>query len=109
MRYPVFRVLLVLGVSLLLFGVSADRLPNQTPETQVFKIDTIIDATGIISDSADLKGFITTNETHDGVLHKREVLAQVVFSDSLRTSGGEISENRGFSWDSGGNPGRLTI
>ncbi|MDD1724694.1 MAG: hypothetical protein LUQ07_06170 [Methanospirillum sp.] len=82
--------------------VTADRLPNQTPETQVFTVDTIIDVTGIISDAADLDGFITTNETHDGILRRREVVAEVFFSDSLRTSGGKINENRGFSWDSRG-------
>jgi len=34
---------------------SADRLPTQVPENQVFTIDTLIDATGAVSDSSSMQ------------------------------------------------------
>ena len=34
--------------------VTADRLPNQTPENQIFAIDTVIDVTGVVDDGNSL-------------------------------------------------------
>lgn len=99
-----FRVVtslfILLIICLLAPGIYADRLPNQTPESQLFTIDTNIMAVGIITDSSELDMDITSNETHTGILRKREVFSHLIYSDSLRTSGGKMSENRGLTWDS---------
>lgn len=48
--------IIFLGVGLFLFisTVSADRLPSEVAENQLFTIDTLIDATGIVSEESEL-------------------------------------------------------
>jgi len=42
---------------------SADRLPSQVPENQVFTIDTLIDATGAVSDSSSMQWVLDDQNT----------------------------------------------
>jgi hypothetical protein len=81
--------------------VGADRLPNQTPENQIFTIDTVIDATGAVNDKNTMTHVITnTGAIPDGTLDEFEVIADVTFKDSILTNGGKITENKNFGFDS---------
>lgn len=44
----------MVGLLLFISTVSADRLPSEVAENQLFTIDTLIDATGIVSEESDL-------------------------------------------------------
>lgn len=112
--------LMVVMVLICMFGwVIADRLPNQTPENQIFTVDTVIDATGTIDSSSDLHWLIASpGAIETGILanHVTEVdegpndidfynpagkgIADVVYKDSILTNGGRLSENKNFDFDS---------
>lgn len=80
---------------------AADRLPNQTPENQVFTIDTVIDATGAVDDKNDMSWVIASpGAIPTGHLGYTQVIADVKFKDSLLTNGGKIAENKNFAFDS---------
>nr|WP_319540741.1 hypothetical protein [uncultured Methanospirillum sp.] len=54
-------VLVAIAAMIMLPGfVSADWLPNQTPENQVFSIDTVIDATGTVDDKSTMNWIIAS-------------------------------------------------
>ena len=51
-----YAIVLVMFILVTVIGLaSADRLPRQVPENQVFTVDTIIDATGQVSDSSSME------------------------------------------------------
>ena len=82
--------------------VSADRLPNQTPENQIFTIDTVIDATGSVDDANSMSWVVASpGAIPTGQLGYNQVIADVTYKDSLLTNGGKISENKNFDFDSG--------
>ena len=100
------RVCFVLGflVVLLFFScgsVTADRLPNQTPENQVFGIDTILDVTGPVDDMNSLKWVIASpGAIPTGIMGSAQSIADVTYRDSILTNGGKVSENKNFGFDS---------
>ena len=49
---------------------TADRLPSQVPENQVFTVDTIIDATGQVSDSSSMQWVLDDQNTKYHVLNR---------------------------------------
>jgi len=80
---------------------AADRLPNQTPENQVFSIDTVIDVTGQVDDATRMAWVIASpGAIPTGVLGYTQVIADVSFKDSILTNGGKLSENKNFAFDS---------
>lgn len=92
--------------------VAADRLPNQTPENQIFTIDTVVDATGAIDSGADMSWIITTpGAIGTGLIANHQenpygwpwigypqgkVIADSVYKDTLLTNGGKMIENKNF-------------
>ena len=51
-----YAIVLVMFILVTVIGLaSADRLPRQVPENQVFTVDTIIDANGQVSDSSSME------------------------------------------------------
>lgn len=112
-RYVIFILFLTL-VGSSLIG-TADRLPNQTPENQIFSVDTVIDATGLIDSQSDSVGLVTTpgaiedrNLANHDVIGATtrysypigKVIADVKYKDSVLTNGGKIAENSNFGYDS---------
>jgi hypothetical protein len=88
---------LVIGVG---FAV-ADRLPNETPENQIFSIDTIIDVTGMVSDSTRLSWVIASpGSIPTGILGAQQSIADISYRDSILTNGGKLSMNKNFAFDS---------
>ncbi|PKL59922.1 MAG: hypothetical protein CVV33_05360 [Methanomicrobiales archaeon HGW-Methanomicrobiales-4] len=81
--------------------VSADRLPNQTPENQIFTIDTVIEVTGAVDDASSMAWVIASpGAIPAGQLGYYQSIADVSFKDSILTNGGKISENKNFDFDS---------
>ncbi len=81
--------------------VIADRLPNQSPENQVYAIDTVIDATGAIDSGAKMDWVISSpGALHSGYLDSNRVVAVSQVRDTLLTNGGKLSETKNFGFDS---------
>ncbi|PKL59026.1 MAG: hypothetical protein CVV33_09830 [Methanomicrobiales archaeon HGW-Methanomicrobiales-4] len=81
--------------------VTADRLPNQTPENQVFNIDTIIDVIGMVDTSTQLSWVIASpGSIPSGSLGYQQSVAEISYRDSLMTNGGKLSLNKNFAFDS---------
>lgn len=86
---------------ILAISASADRLPNQTPENQIFTIDTVLDVTGAVDDSSMLKWVIASpGAIPTGILGDSQSIADVTYRDAILTNGGKISENKNFDFDS---------
>jgi hypothetical protein len=80
---------------------AADRLPNQTPENQIFTIDTVIDVTGAVDDKTTMAWVIASGGSiPTGILGNRQVVADINFRDSILTNGGKLAENKNFGFDS---------
>ena len=56
---------------------AADRLPRQVPENQVFTVDTIIDATGQVSDSSSMQWVLDDQKITYTVLNRASAVAPV--------------------------------
>ena len=79
----------------------ADWLPNQTPENQVFSIDTVIDATGSVDDMTSLSWIIASpGSIPDGILESGQSISDVTYKDSILTNGGKLAENKNFNFNS---------
>ena len=94
--------LLVAIICCMVIGtVSADRLPNQTPENQIFSIDTVIDVTGAVDDKTTMSWVIASpSAIPTGILGASQAIADVTYRDSILTNGGKISENKNFDFNS---------
>lgn len=119
MKYGYAFLISLITLLMISAFVAADRLPNQTPENQVFTIDTVIDATGLIDAATDMTWVITSPgaietgslASHgvnvvDGVSFNSlyypagKVIADVVYKDSVLTNGGKLAENKNLGFDS---------
>nr|WP_319540671.1 hypothetical protein [uncultured Methanospirillum sp.] len=80
---------------------AADRLPNATPENQVFSIDTVIDATGSVDDKTTMSWVIAgPGSIPNGILGSGKVISDVTFKDAILTNGGKLAENKNFDFSS---------
>ncbi|PWR74358.1 hypothetical protein [Methanospirillum lacunae] len=99
------RNILYIGIISLLFatgGVTADWLPNQTPENQMFSITTVIDVVGYVSDSTSLSWVIASpGAIPTGILAPGQSVADVSYHDSTMTNGGHLMMNKRVDFDSG--------
>jgi len=98
----VFAAIVALVALVAVVGfAAADRLPNQTPENQIFSIDTVIDVTGVVDDSTNMAWVITNGGSiPTGTLLARQVIADVTYKESVLTNGGKLAENKNFAFDS---------
>ncbi len=92
----------MLVVFFAMIGYAAgDRLPNQTPENQVFSIDTVIDVTGFVSDNTMLSWVIASpGAIPTGILGASQSIADITYRDSIMTNGGKLSMNKNFDFSS---------
>ncbi len=97
-----FHLLLALGFIVMVSGSTyADWLPNQTPENQVFSIDTVIDATGSVDDATSLSWIIASpGSIPEGILEPGQSISDVTYKDSILTNGGKLAENKNFDFNS---------
>ncbi|HWQ67531.1 MAG TPA: hypothetical protein VN372_11780 [Methanospirillum sp.] len=95
----VITALVILSVVSMI--ASADRLPNETPENQIFSIGTVLDVTGSIDDSIALAWVIASpGSIPTGILGVQQSVADITYTDSIMTNGGKIIENKNFEFDS---------
>ncbi len=107
--------ILLLTLLLTIGLVIADRLPNQTPENQIFLIDTLIDAIGPIESASDLSwlitspGAITTGSIGSHLDRSGgsyflypggKVISDARYKDAILTNGGRLSETKNFGFNS---------
>ncbi|MDD1728148.1 MAG: hypothetical protein LUQ50_03650 [Methanospirillum sp.] len=80
---------------------AADWLPNQTPENQVFSIDTVIDVTGAVDDKSTMSWVIASPDSiPEGILGAGQSIADVTYKDAILTNGGKLAENKNFDFNS---------
>lgn len=80
---------------------TADRLPNQTPENQIFSIDTVIDVTGMVDDKTTMSWVIASpGSIPTGILGATQSVADITYRDAILTNGGKLSENKNFDFSS---------
>lgn len=93
-------ILILVGIA---GATAADRLPNQTPENQVFSVDTVINTTGEVASGINLGWDINSpGPIETGTINSENgVIAIVAYKDSILTNGGKLSENNNFNFDSG--------
>jgi hypothetical protein len=98
----VFAVIVALVALVAVAGfAAADRLPNQTPENQLFTIDTVIDVTGVVDDKTTMTWVLTNaGAIPTGTLGFKQAIADVTFKDAILTNGGKLAENKNFAFDS---------
>jgi hypothetical protein len=101
MRWGYCIICSFICLSLLAGWVYGDRLPNQTPENQVFSISTIIDVTGMVDDSTRMSWVIASpGSIPGGILGYKQSIADISYRDSIMTNGGTLSMNKNFAFDS---------
>ncbi len=101
MKYPIVLSLVLASLLVSCGGALADRLPNQTPENQVFSIDTVIDVVGMVDDRTTLSWVITSpGSIPSGILGYQQVIADITYRDSTLTNGGRLAMNKNFAFDS---------
>ncbi|WP_319579140.1 hypothetical protein [uncultured Methanospirillum sp.] len=98
----VFAALIAVVALVAISGLAAaDRLPNATPENQVFSIDTVIDATGAVDDKTTMSWVIAgPGSIPTGILKSGQVISDVTFKDAILTNGGKLAENKNFDFSS---------
>jgi len=80
---------------------AADRLPNETPENQLFSLDKVIDVTGIVDEKTQMSWVIASpGAIPTGSLGYTQVIADVTYKDAILTNGGKLAENKNFAFDS---------
>lgn len=101
MKYTVFQTIAFVILCLLVGVGAADRLPNQTPENQMFFISTIIDVVGMVEDSSSFSWTIASpGSIPSGSLGAGQSVAQMNYHDSIMTNGGELKLNKNIDFDS---------
>jgi len=100
-RSAAFTWCLALVLLLFVSSVYADRLPNETPENQIFSIDSLIDATGPIEQSM-LQSWVlaSPDSIPTGILGSRQSIADTMYKDHILTNGGRLSLNKNYQFDS---------
>lgn len=110
MKISIIILFLLLGINLFQIA-SADRLPSEVDENQIFTIDTEIKAIGIMSEESSVdwtidyqrlyvNGDYDYGHIHDGKLNRTESIAILQWDDSLRSSGGSIAMGKKISYNS---------
>ncbi|MDD1728354.1 MAG: hypothetical protein LUQ50_04690 [Methanospirillum sp.] len=101
MKFGYIATIALIALVAIVGFASADRLPNATPENQLFSIDTVIDATGAVDDKSTMSWVISNpGATPTGILEKGQSIADVTFKDAILTNGGKIAENKNFDFNS---------
>ncbi len=101
MRFSIAALITMVALVAISGLAAADRLPNATPENQVFSIDTVIDVTGAVDDKTTMSWVIAgPGSIPTGILKAGQVVADVTFRDSILTNGGKLAENKNFDFSS---------
>ncbi len=97
------RAIIILCIAILSFVLitGGDRLPNQTPENQIYSIDTTLDAVGIVDDKNSMSWVVASpNAIPTAIPGEGQSVSDTLFIDSILTNGGKLSENKNFDFSS---------
>jgi hypothetical protein len=101
MKFVFAAIVAVVALVAVTGFAAADRLPNATPENQIFSIDTVIDATGAVDDKSTMSWVIATpGKIPTGILGEGQVISDVTYKDAILTNGGKLAENKNFDFNS---------
>jgi len=101
MKFGYIATIALVALVAIVGFAAADRLPNQTPENQVFSIDTVIDATGAVDDKSTMSWVIATpGAIPTGILKAGQSISDVTYKDAILTNGGKLAENKNFDFNS---------
>ena len=101
MKYAFAAIVALVALVAVSGFAAADRLPNQTPENQIFSIDTVIDVTGAVDDKTTMAWVIATpGSIPTGILGYTQSVADVTYKDAILTNGGKLAENKNFAFNS---------
>jgi hypothetical protein len=101
MKFAFAALIAVVALVAVTGFAAADRLPNATPENQVFSIDTVIDATGAVDDKTTMSWVIASpGAIPSGILKKAQSISDVTYKDAILTNGGKLAENKNFDFSS---------
>ncbi len=101
MKFGYIATIALVALVAIVGFAAADRLPNQTPENQVFSIDTVIDATGAVDDKSTMSWVIASpGKIPTGILGASQSISDVTFKDAILTNGGKLAENKNFDFSS---------
>ncbi len=101
MKSGYFFLFVVVAIATLTSFTIADNLPNQTPENQIFSIDSVVDATGAVDTASTMSWVIASpGEIPTGILGEIQSISDVTYRDTILTNGGKISENKNFDFNS---------
>nr|WP_319539088.1 hypothetical protein [uncultured Methanospirillum sp.] len=105
MRYTRAIIFLCIAVLSIILITGGDRLPNQTPENQIYSIDTTLDVIGTVKDTNTMSWVVASpNAIPTGIPGEGQSVSDTIFIDSIMTNGGKLSENKNFDFNSK-NPG----
>jgi len=97
-RAIIFLCIAILSVALITGG---DRLPNQTPENQIYSIDTTLDVIGTVKDTHTMSWVVASpNAIPTAIPGTGQSVSDTIFTDSILTNGGKLSENKNFDFNS---------
>jgi len=101
MKYAFAAIVALVALVAVSGFAAADRLPNQTPENQIFTIDTVIDVTGAVDDKTSMAWVIASpGAIPTGILGQGQSVSDVTYKDSILTNGGKLAENKNFAFNS---------
>lgn len=97
----IFITFLFFTVFMIISPVSGDRLPNQTPENQIFSIDSVIDVAGLVDHSTTQTWVLASpGGIPTGILQNQQSVADTTYTDTILTNGGKLSLNKNYQFDS---------
>jgi hypothetical protein len=101
MKFGYIATIALVALVAIVGFAAADRLPNATPENQVFSIDTVIDATGQVDDKSTMSWVIANpGAIPTGILGAGQSISDVTYKDAILTNGGKLAENKNFDFNS---------
>jgi len=101
MKFGYIATIALVALVAIVGFAAADRLPNATPENQVFSIDTVIDATGAVDDKSTMSWVIAgPGAIPTGILKAGQTISDVTYKDAILTNGGKLAENKNFDFSS---------
>nr|WP_319538284.1 hypothetical protein [uncultured Methanospirillum sp.] len=101
MKFGYIATIALVALVAIVGFAAADRLPNATPENQVFSIDTVIDATGAVDDKSTMSWVIAgPGAIPTGILGAGQTISDVTYKDAILTNGGKLAENKNFDFSS---------
>lgn len=90
----------VMAIFLISVPLSADFLPNATPENQKIAITTLIDVIGFVRTDTMMDWSISSHTLENRIFGPGEKVASLLYRDTIMTNGGHLMLSSSFDLDS---------